>query len=186
MNKYNKITKDLEGQLRKRFQLLSENMPFEVKQSFDEVMKNVRSDIKLFNSDAPFANSALKVHLPVILLSQKGCTQQRPHLDFTDDKIEDLEIKPFGVIVAIEDNTKIVVFSEQGETKPRTTRTLIQSIVSIEKYNIFVFAADLIHAGAEYNRPNIRLHWYLATDERHVPINKITVLQEGTYSIVTV
>ena len=58
-----------------------------------------------------------------------------------------MPIKPIGVLIAFENNTKFV----GGDNK----------VYSLNKGDVLYFTGDALHAGAEYKNSNTRVHVYL-------------------------
>lgn len=83
----------------------------------------------------------------VIMKSLPGCKQQPWHCDY-DPSIKYNRHKPVGVLIAFEDNTRFVT----------PTKTFLLS-----GGDAIVFEADVVHAGAEYEEENMRMHFYLDT-----------------------
>lgn len=82
----------------------------------------------------------------VILHSKKGCQQQRWHMDYDPQTLYNLNIKPRGLLISLQDNTKFV--------------TSLKNYV-LDKGDVLSFSGDVIHAGAHYDEENIRIHIYL-------------------------
>ena len=86
-----------------------------------------------------------------VLQSLPGCIEQRLHRDF-NYILRPLEtIKSFLIIVALQDDTKLVVRTKRGK----------RQVVVLNKGDVFIGRGDLIHAGSGYEIMNIRLHWYV-------------------------
>ena len=84
---------------------------------------------------------------PVVSLhSLAGCEQQQFHTDYDKHLVRKAEAKPLGVLVALEDETSLV---------------LQDRVVLLGAGDVLVFDGDLVHAGAAYEHGNTRLHLYL-------------------------
>lgn len=86
-----------------------------------------------------------------VLLSHPGCMPQRPHRDFNYTLRPSETIKSYLVIVALQDETKLLVLTKYGG----------HQVVFLSKGDVFIGRGDLIHAGSGYEIMNIRLHWYV-------------------------
>lgn len=86
----------------------------------------------------------------VVLQSEAGCRKQQWHTDYDPDAVTDGDIKPLGLILALEDHTTF-------EEYPDTTHILNRS-------DVLIFEGDVVHAGSSYDTDNIRLHAYIDTD----------------------
>lgn len=87
-----------------------------------------------------------------LLHSTRHCKQQRLHYDFNPDTISNLAVKPRSVLLALEDETKLIVW-DKDMAKPRD--------LILKRGDCVVFDADVVHAGAAYDKPNTRLFCYL-------------------------
>ena len=99
----------------------------------------------------------------VALYSSAGCEQQPWHVDFDPmckkrkggerQCIRDLRDsqKPKGVFWAIEEGTRLMVVGPEGESVE----------VHLERGDVLIFDGDLVHAGAAYEKSNVRVHVYL-------------------------
>lgn len=85
-----------------------------------------------------------------VLQSRPGCMEQRPHRDFNLTKRPSETRMSYLVIVALQDETNFVVFTENG-----------RQVITLNKGDVLIGRGDLIHAGGSYEIMNIRLHWYV-------------------------
>ncbi len=110
----------------------------------------------------------------VHLISDDGCSQQVAHADY-EPTIEFARssdaMVPLGCLVAISPGTKLVVWPESirlsymsdalrndfiSEHGPISSQE-----ICLEPGDILIFRGDLIHAGAAYDKLNVRIHVYL-------------------------
>jgi hypothetical protein len=110
----------------------------------------------------------------VILTSKPGCSEQLPHCDYEPTyefaKASDAEI-PLGCLIAIEDNTKLVIwpYSIKLSCMPlhlsdewiKVNGPIAKTEVILQRGDVLVFRGDLIHAGAAYQTNNTRIHVFL-------------------------
>ena len=94
----------------------------------------------------------------VTLYSKPGCLPQRYHRDYDHHLLFGLKTKPRGVIFALEDFTYFKT--------PNKIYTLYSG-------DILVFDGDLIHAGAGYDKENVRIHAYLDVDDIYREKNRV-------------
>lgn len=94
----------------------------------------------------------------VLLRSLPNCRQQTWHTDYDPDTLRDVEKKPLGVILALQDQT---FFQQYPTTKHILNRG-----------DLLFFEGDLIHAGAAYEHENIRIHVYIDSNEVKRDFNK--------------
>lgn len=106
---------------------------------------------------------ACKMGKAVALYSSAGCEQQPWHVDFDpmckkrkgEERvcIRDLRDsqKPKGVFWAIEEGSRLMVAGPDGESVE----------VHLERGDVLIFDGDLVHAGAAYEKSNVRVHVYL-------------------------
>ena len=86
----------------------------------------------------------------VTIHSLSGCQQQAFHTDYDPEQVKHANIKPLGVLTALNNNTKFLT----------TEKTY-----HLNKGDILCFAGDVVHAGAGYDNANTRIHIYLDVDE---------------------
>lgn len=85
-----------------------------------------------------------------VLQSDPGCTAQHPHCDFNLEGEPGLTRLSYLVLVALQDHTKLVVYTSKGCSK----------IVWLMRGDVLIARGDCIHAGSSFDVLNIRLHWY--------------------------
>jgi hypothetical protein len=83
-----------------------------------------------------------------LLLSIKGCQEQQSHTDY--DPSDEKSYKSRILLVAIMDDTNIIVWNKQGYHR---------RIISIPKGSVFIGRGTLIHGGSPYDSNNVRLHY---------------------------
>ena len=94
---------------------------------------------------------------PVVLHSSPMCKQQPWHYDYDPEEVRAASIKPLGVLVALQDNTRF-------ETRRKTH--------ILSRGDVLVFRGDVVHAGAAYDTENTRMHTYLDVDAVKRPTNR--------------
>ena len=106
-------------------------------------------------------DEALAVSDCNLLLACPGVTQQVRHADFcvSDDYPPS---ENYIVFVSIIKGTKIVVFDE----------TKTSSEILLNEGDVFVGRGDLLHAGAAYEKYNVRLHFYITRNLCPLPKNE--------------
>lgn len=118
-------------------------------------------------------SNTLSMNNWVMIKSLPGCQDQAAHSDYCpSEKFQTLKNNqyPLLVIVALMDDTKLNVWpnsigminetdKELSKRKPIKCQTM-----SMNKGDVFVFRADLIHAGSGYDKENHRLHCYLDSE----------------------
>jgi len=94
-----------------------------------------------------------------ILFSKEGCKEQQLHTDYevTDELVELCKISkaPLSVILSIMDGTKIKIKPFNSDVQ----------IINLGVGDVFVFRADLVHAGCAYDKENVRFHLYLDSND---------------------
>ncbi|KAG2785455.1 hypothetical protein PC129_g12520 [Phytophthora cactorum] len=91
-----------------------------------------------------------------------GGARQDPHKDFpaleTSKALSKKNCIQASVIVALMPGTRFIVF-------PRRLGSLVDmddtKVLVLDKGQILVFRGDLVHAGADFDEENIRLHCYV-------------------------
>ena len=100
----------------------------------------------------------------VILESLPGCQQQQYHTDYDMDELGRLERKedmPLGILIALEDHTKLMVKGLARRPTTEGPRPRPGAAVNLNRGDVLIFRGDLIHAGAVYTQRNLRLHTFL-------------------------
>ena len=95
-----------------------------------------------------------------VVRSKAGCARQQWHYDYDPRALASTDVKPLGVIVALQNNTSFHVH-------PDMTHTLSAG-------DVIVFDGDVQHAGAGYACDNHRVHMY-------VDAPGVTRVQNETY-----
>ena len=88
----------------------------------------------------------------VVFQSVPGCTQQDWHYDYDPAIVADLAVKPVSVLLALQDNTALEVWTDMSSTT-----------IPIDAGQMAVVCGDTVHAGAAYDTYNTRVHLYLDT-----------------------
>lgn len=100
------------------------------------------------------ADSRLYFSNWVILKSLAGCSEQQPHTDYnveTIKNITDPACVPLLVLVALIPETYLDIWDLDG----------IHRKLVIDKGDVLIFRADMIHGGSSYQKENTRIHAYL-------------------------
>jgi hypothetical protein len=104
------------------------------------------------------------------LFSYAGCQAQAPHADWTPCLNVLQGADAMGCIVALENGTRFDVWPGShryvrmdGQVAHKPIR---RKRLRLSAGDVLFFRSDLVHAGASYSVPNIRLHCYL--DAPHI------------------
>jgi hypothetical protein len=127
-------------------------------------------DVKEFREELlqlPFLTHYHCLDYFVLLRSLPGCTRQLAHTDYIPD--EELltcsaENRPLLCVFALEDKTKLVVWPGSHKLlhgRGRSLKPIEPKVVWLNAGDAILFRGDLVHAGAEYETENIRLHCYI-------------------------
>jgi hypothetical protein len=105
------------------------------------------------------------------LLSEPGCEEQPLHCDYDVEDLAPLDDRdtPRGMLVALEDDTKLVLYpgshrlwrSVNGEGPVTGTW---RHTLRLDAGDVCFFRGDLLHAGASYTKQNVRMHAYLDSE----------------------
>lgn len=91
----------------------------------------------------------------VILKSISGCSSQKPHTDYDPISINEISNDekncPLLVLVSLMPETYLDIWDIDRKHKK----------ITLDKGDILIFRADMIHAGSSYVNENIRIHSYL-------------------------
>ena len=132
-------------------------------ESIDEV-DLIRNFLKeVFEDDAfeSVEGETLEVSLCSCLIAYPGLLEQVPHTDFSDWP-DHPPSSNFIVFVSMMPNTKIVVFDNTNK----------RSVVMLNAGDVFVGRGDIVHAGAAYDKHNVRLHFYVKRESCPLPNNE--------------
>jgi ectoine hydroxylase-related dioxygenase (phytanoyl-CoA dioxygenase family) len=120
-----------------------------------------------------FPDKKMKTSSATTLISLEGCSKQSWHTDF-DDTIEASQ-ECLSCIIGLEDNTKlyglipiISSLSSSSSSSSSLSCSLQQQqqpqwkqiTIHFHKGDMVLFRGDFIHAGADYQCDNIRVHYY--------------------------
>ncbi len=115
------------------------------------------------------------------LYSRRGCNEQVPHVDASLAATNNMykqsqqeSLFSLSILVAVEDNTRIVVWPGSHRSVHQLVRlssaklkhtaqeppVIVAKELTLRKGQAIVFRQDLVHAGARYSKPNMRLHIY--------------------------
>jgi len=97
------------------------------------------------------------------LLSLEGCMRQAFHTDFPRDS--DMSRHSYGAIVALMDDTFVYGCDEVYDSV-NSKVVLFPKKFLLKKGDMFIFRGDYVHAGAEYSKDNVRLHFYVEPKKR--------------------
>lgn len=101
---------------------------------------------------------------PVVIVSNDGCAKQRPHMDYVKESIRDVsdDLMPCGVIICLQPMTKLLVWEKSIKMEHEKDGDKISPLtVIMQPGDVCVFRGDLVHAGADYDTENTRMHLYM-------------------------
>jgi hypothetical protein len=107
----------------------------------------------------------------VALLSLDGCGPQRPHADYTRQSLEKIEDDgfcdglPLGVVIALQPNTVFDMWP--GAIGWDETRFYEHKQLKLGAGDAVFFLGNAVHAGAAFEKENVRLHCYLDSPAVH-------------------
>lgn len=133
-----------------------------------------------------FAGRDLHPSCPVILKSLQGCQEQAAHCDYIPDQSFvncPREKMPYLVIIATQPKTTITIWPGSGgllrePCKRQNHDLIVKRVIKMDCGDVFVFRADIIHAGSEYDHDNVRLHMYMDSDSVPRKPNRTWVVHE--------
>lgn len=151
------------------------------------------SDVKEFREELlnlPFLTRFHCLDYFVLLRSLPGCTRQFAHTDYIPD--EELlsctvEERPLLCVFALEDKTKLVVWPGSHKVihgRGRSLKPIEPKVVWLDAGDAIVFRGDLVHAGAEYDTENIRLHCYIDSKAVNRYPNRTFIIQKHADPLV--
>ncbi len=151
------------------------------------------SDVMEFREELlslPYLTKFHCVDYFVLLRSLPGCERQLAHTDYIPDEellMSTAENRPLLCVLALEDNTKLVVWPGSHKLiggRGRTIKPIEPHIVWLEAGDAILFRGDLVHAGAEYETENIRLHCYIDSKAVNRHPNRTYIIQKHADPLV--
>jgi ectoine hydroxylase-related dioxygenase (phytanoyl-CoA dioxygenase family) len=103
----------------------------------------------------------------VLLRSLPGCTRQAAHTDYIPDTALlqcESEKLPLLFLYALEDDTRLVVWPGSHKVvqgRGRSKEPILPKVITIDAGDAILFRPDVVHAGAEYETENVRIHCYI-------------------------
>jgi hypothetical protein len=132
--------------------------------------QDVVRDLKEEILSLPFLSDVHHVEDFVLLRSLPGCKRQAAHTDYIPEASL-LQCEPYKLpllfLFALEENTKLVVWPSSHKVvqgRGRTLQPIQPTTILLDRGDALVFRPDLVHAGAEYEIENIRIHCYIDSD----------------------
>jgi hypothetical protein len=126
----------------------------------------------------------------VLLRSLPGCQRQLAHTDYVpdDEFLQSLpEERPLLCVLALEEKTKLVVWPRSQKVicgRGRSLDPIHPRVVWLEPGDALVFRGDLVHAGAEYESENIRLHCYIDSQTVKRYANRTFIIQKHANHLI--
>jgi uncharacterized C2H2 Zn-finger protein len=126
-----------------------------------------------------FVQQGHKLNLWTLLGALPGCDRQHIHTDFNGMVYITTPTTghpyPLSIIIAVENDTKLWLHpgSKFGEELDYDTGIMLH----LRRGDGVVFAGRTVHAGAEYDKLNVRLHMYVSTPDCSVPDNETILVQ---------
>lgn len=87
----------------------------------------------------------------VVLRSLTGCQRQQWHTDFDPRTCQSAATMPLGILLALQDDTYFHVLDEE--------------VFTMERGDVLIFSGDTVHAGAAYEKTNVRIHMYMDSND---------------------
>jgi hypothetical protein len=104
----------------------------------------------------------------VAIKSTPGCKRQHAHTDYAYDAqlrslANDPSHMPLSLLVALMDDTFLYVWPDSCDIMqfPERFGEVSPIKLTLNRGDLLLFRADLIHAGSDYDNENVRLHCYL-------------------------
>jgi len=99
----------------------------------------------------------------VVMHSKAQCAKQHWHTDFDPDMCKSAQVKPLGVLFALQDNTSLNIHKRKK--------------IDLKRGEMLLFSGDVIHAGSHYDNENTRIHIYLDSNEVKRQRNKTFIIK---------
>ena len=167
---------------------------------FNDLTKDQKRSQCPLLPDSPVVNklrSFCRVHFayykmtsPVVITSAPGCNEQTPHTDYNIATFPvDINRVPWSVILCVDLQSQFVLWRNshkhiRDEYAVAGCGDVARVDLHLNKGDVLVFRGDLLHAGARYERKNIRIHAYVDHPLVKRPPNEtMTVDLIGNYKL---
>ena len=117
-------------------------------------------------------HTTLKMSSWSILISLSGCNAQLAHIDYILDESLRTAIDQGGstmpvlMFVSLQPDTSIYLWLQSSKVVNGTYTgpPILPTKILLSTGDVLLFRADVVHAGGDYDKQNIRLHCYLDSD----------------------
>jgi hypothetical protein len=110
--------------------------------------------VNWINNNFPARYQQWNISNWVVLKSLPGGCEQAVHKDFPDFELTQAAILPGGILLALMDGTKFIVYEKCERFVDKSKRMEI----TLNLGDMLIFSGYLPHSGASYNVENYRLH----------------------------
>jgi hypothetical protein len=121
---------------------------------------------------------------PLILGSRAHCRTQRPaHTDADTEKFSmDDTVVPLSIMIALQKDTRVILYPGSHKwIRNGGTQQSKGKLITLKRGSIIVWRGDLVHQGAPYKIPNMRLFFEAYPPGHTVELNEI---DDGTSRVV--
>ena len=131
------------------------------------LMKQLSHEI----SYIPFLTENHRIEEFVLLRSLPGCSRQAAHTDYipNDELLQSNEdTRPYLFLFALEDATRLIVWPGSQKIvkgRGRSIPPIQPKLVLLQAGDAILFRPELVHAGAEYETENLRIHCYIDSEK---------------------
>jgi hypothetical protein len=126
----------------------------------------------------------LSLSSPLILGSRAHCRTQRPaHTDADTEKFSmDDTVVPLSIMIALQKDTRVILYPGSHKwIRNGGTQQSKGKLITLKRGSIIVWRGDLVHQGAPYKIPNMRLFFEAYPPGHTVELNEI---DDGTSRVV--
>lgn len=152
----------------------------------ESVTKSLQEEIQYL----PFLTESHFLKDFVLLHSLPGCERQSAHTDYIPDSSLlqcEKEKLPYLFLFALEQQTKLVVWPGSHKVVQGRGRTVVPiepKVIELKAGDALVFRPDLVHAGAEYDVENFRIHCYIDSVAVKRDPNRTWIIQKHADELV--
>lgn len=120
--------------------------------------------LKVYTTLMRCISPELRMKQPAVIKSKPGCVQQFWHTDYPPGMVQELpeNLRPCTLLVSL---------SPEGAELPLMDRSQMPQCIKLNQGDGVVFAGDLPHAGASYEKLNLRFHVYFDTPAFERPMD---------------
>lgn len=162
------------GQDYHRVQLSTLDVPQQLRNTYDHITQQLET---IFQHLKHACNRGeFEVFSPSLLISKKNCSRQELHSDFDRDNPNSKFC--FAVIAGLESSTLDLLYTIGDKDAPDQINFTAGDLVFLR--------GDLIHAGSSYEKPNVRIHYFVELEKSNCRVDGNIYLYRSDQQQITI